>query len=212
MVVRNSATSIKVSWSPLSLLNAQGFVTGYKVTYYPINGGIYLSKTVSGTTTSITIQNVDRKQKYAVIVAAMTKSGLGVSSKVSYEKGNLADVTVSSPCALFLLGYTNTKTPVNIGVIVGSIAGGVGVLTLIVIAVLVVMLIIWKTKGSKRWDHNVYDVYNVTIIQTNKHFIILVINLSLKYPFCLTFPFINFLLICTVYSLKWQNVFLTIYM
>ena len=139
-----------MSWSPLNLLNAQGFVTGYKVTYYPINGGTHLSKTVSGTTTSITIQNVDRKQKYAVIVAAMTKAGLGVSSKVSYETGNHANVTVSSPLAPFLLGRTNSKTPVNIGVIVGSIAGGVGVLALIVIAVLVVMLIIWKTKGLKR--------------------------------------------------------------
>lgn len=106
---------------------------------------------MSGTTTSITIQNVDRKQKYAVIVAAMTKAGLGVSSKVSYETGIHANVTVSSPPAPSL--HTNSKTPVNIGVIVGSIAGGVGVLALIVIAVLVVMLIIWKTKGLKRWDH-----------------------------------------------------------
>lgn len=105
---------------------------------------------MSGTTTSITIQNVDIKQKYAVIVAAMTKAGLGVSSKVSYETGNHSNVTVSRPIAPFLLGRTNSKTPVNIGVIVGSIAGGVGVLALIVIAVLVVMLIIWKTKGLKR--------------------------------------------------------------
>ena len=80
-----SSTAMTVSWSPISLVEARGFPTGYIITYSStsderrrqVEGG---TRTVSADETSVTIDGLNSERQYAVSVAATTVAGAGDSS------------------------------------------------------------------------------------------------------------------------------------
>ena len=78
-VERLSGETMRVTWKPLTLLEARGRVTNYTV-YYWIEGteaSTAKTKIVSGNMTSINITELDATQAYLVAVAASTMAGMG---------------------------------------------------------------------------------------------------------------------------------------
>ena len=88
-VIQNSATVMVVSWRPLTLVEARGFVSHYTVTYSPqiISGGrkrqAAMIEVVSGMDANMTsINSLDPDTVYNVHVSATTGGGNGVTSVV----------------------------------------------------------------------------------------------------------------------------------
>ena len=87
-IVWLSSTEMVVSWSPISLVEARGFPTGYIVTYTSSpgkrrrkrQGSEGGTKTVSKDETSVNIDELDSDRQYSVSVAATTAAGTGVAS------------------------------------------------------------------------------------------------------------------------------------
>ena len=81
-----SLTELKVSWEPLTLEQARGFITAYLVSYSSEEDErrkrSHDSERVSvpGEETSVTLMDLDSKQKYSISVAAETAEGQGVPS------------------------------------------------------------------------------------------------------------------------------------
>ena len=87
--IRTSASVMMVSWRPLTLTEARGFVSHYTVTYSPqiISGGrkrqAAMTEVVSGMDTSaVTVDGLDPDTIYNVHVSATTGGGDGVISVV----------------------------------------------------------------------------------------------------------------------------------
>ena len=88
-VIRTSATVMVVTWRPLTLAEARGFVSHYTVTYSPqiISGGrkrqATMTEVVSGMGSSaVTIDGLDPDTVYNVHVSATTGGGDGVISAI----------------------------------------------------------------------------------------------------------------------------------
>ena len=88
-VIRTSATVMVVTWRPLTLAEARGFVSHYTVTYSPqiISGGrkrqATMTEVVSGMGSSaVTIDGLDPDTVYNVYVSATTGGGDGVISAI----------------------------------------------------------------------------------------------------------------------------------
>ena len=71
-----------VSWVPLTLEQARGFVAGYDVSYQPSSGvkRQALSMRAPGDSSEITIDGLDPVVSYSASVAAATANGSGPSS------------------------------------------------------------------------------------------------------------------------------------
>ncbi len=87
VVERTSSTTMDVSWRPLTLSEARGFVTFYSIAYTPTPNSrrrqasqdtMYTN--ASADSSSVTIQGLDGDLAYSVTVAAGTKAGIGVQS------------------------------------------------------------------------------------------------------------------------------------
>ena len=87
MVDRTTPTSMDVSWRPLTLSEARGFVTFYSIAYTPTPNSrrrqasqdtMYVN--ASADSSSVTIQGLDGDLAYSVTVAAATTAGIGVES------------------------------------------------------------------------------------------------------------------------------------
>ena len=80
-----SLTDLEVSWIPLTLEEARGFIRSYAVTL--TSGGDRRKKRaveveeVPGDQTSISFPGLDSNREYSVSVAAETAAGVGVSSE-----------------------------------------------------------------------------------------------------------------------------------
>ena len=96
--IRTTATVMTVSWRPLTLAEARGFVSHYTVTYSPqiISGGrkrqAVMTEVVSGMDTSI--DGLDPETVYNVHVSATTGGGDGVIS-----------VVISVPQGMYLFDF-----------------------------------------------------------------------------------------------------------
>ena len=80
-------TTMLVSWTPLTLSEARGFVTFYTVAYTPVLNSrrrqvsqdtMYMN--VSADSSSVTIVGLDGSLAYSVQVSAGTRAGQGVQS------------------------------------------------------------------------------------------------------------------------------------
>ena len=87
---RTSPTTISVTWTPLTLIEARGFIRYYSVSYTPNTNGrkrqaslgtMYLN--VSNTSSSATITGLEPSLTYNVQVAAATSAGVGAQSPPS---------------------------------------------------------------------------------------------------------------------------------
>ena len=88
-VIRTSATVMVVTWQPLTLAEARGFVSHYTVTYSPqiISGGrkrqAAMTEVVAGMGSSaVTTDGLDPDTVYNVYVSATTGGGNGVISAI----------------------------------------------------------------------------------------------------------------------------------
>ena len=84
---RTTPTIMLVSWTPLTLSEARGFVTFYTVAYTPVLNSrrrqvsqdtMYIN--VSADSSSVTIVGLDGSLAYSVQVSAGTRAGQGVPS------------------------------------------------------------------------------------------------------------------------------------
>ena len=94
-LVRLTSTSIEVSWTPLSLVDARGLITGYLISYE--TASIHDKRNsieVSSTTSSYIITDLTVDGVYGVTVACITEAGVGPVSDVAYEPG-----MYNIPCA-----------------------------------------------------------------------------------------------------------------
>ena len=79
---RLSATSIEISWDPLSTVESLGVVTSYSVKYRPVERVARrnlddISTIVETSNTNIILNDLDPRYPYAVSVAAKTSAGIG---------------------------------------------------------------------------------------------------------------------------------------
>lgn len=99
MVDRLSNTAISVSWTPLSLTEARGIITGYSITYEPARSLGKRSSQEQRTVIagpdqrSYVIGDLEDGTVYCVSVAVMTEAGVGPASDSVYEDGNLIAAT-----------------------------------------------------------------------------------------------------------------------
>lgn len=80
-----SLTELKVSWSPLSLEEARGFITSYSVSYSSDDGQRRRdveagTVSVPGDQSSVSLTGLDSDRRYSISVAAATAAGGGVLS------------------------------------------------------------------------------------------------------------------------------------
>ena len=94
MVERTSPTKMLVSWSPLTLSEARGFVTHYTIAYTPVVNSRRrqasqdtLYRNVSADSSSVIIVGLDGNLEYSVQVSAGTIAGQGVLSAATVAEG-----------------------------------------------------------------------------------------------------------------------------
>ena len=105
VVERTSPTTMDVSWRPLTLSEARGFVTFYSIAYTPTPNSrrrqapqdtMYMN--ASADSSSVTIQGLDGDLAYSVTVAGGTRAGVGVQSgnRVADRQGNVYTEALNS--------------------------------------------------------------------------------------------------------------------
>ena len=85
---RISGDKVNVSWEPLSLEKARGFVTRYTVTVEPefkfqLNQRQEPGTVVPGDRSWVVLDNIDRNLAYSIFIAAYTSAGKGPSVKIT---------------------------------------------------------------------------------------------------------------------------------
>ena len=78
-------SSTRVSWVPLTLLEARGRLTSYAVYYWPEEvkvGAVIMIHNVAGTSNTTIITELDPNKAYSIRVAARTSGGVGELSDV----------------------------------------------------------------------------------------------------------------------------------
>ena len=95
---RINDTSALVSWTPLSLTEARGFITYYNLTYWTVGSDILDSEStiVSGDENSTIISGLDPDSQYNFVVSAGTVVGesnfsepIILSKYTTADQGNL---------------------------------------------------------------------------------------------------------------------------
>ena len=85
-VDRTSPTVMVVSWTPLSYVEARGFISHYTVAYSPQTSGRKRQDSVQTVTvpgmdsSTVTISNLDPETGYSVLVSGATEGGVGEMS------------------------------------------------------------------------------------------------------------------------------------
>ena len=85
-VLRLNGTHINVSWVPLSLVEARGFIVNYTVSVGPAGGGDMVTVHVQANETSAVIGGLDPRLAYSVKVWASTVAGHGLPSNITDVK------------------------------------------------------------------------------------------------------------------------------
>ena len=85
-VLRLNGTHINVSWVPLSLAEARGFVVNYTVSVESSSGGEVVTVYVQENETSAVIGGLDPRLAYSVKVWASTVAGHGLPSNITDVK------------------------------------------------------------------------------------------------------------------------------
>ena len=97
-VSRIASDKVNISWEPLSLEKARGFVTKYTVTAeaefkVQLHRRQESGKTVAGNRSWVILENIDRNLAYSISVTAHTSAGMGPSAKISLDQdGELSNM------------------------------------------------------------------------------------------------------------------------
>lgn len=88
-IVRESATSIRVTFAPLLPEESRGIVTSYHVKYRPLDSSRTarrnlddVSTVINTTESEVVITDLDPRLQYAIALAASTAAGMGNYSEV----------------------------------------------------------------------------------------------------------------------------------
>ena len=84
-----------ITWSPLTLEQAQGFIIGYDISYQPTNSRKrqVLSVRAPGNGNEFTIMGLDPALSYTASVSAATAVGVGPASPLVTPTGTMAVCT-----------------------------------------------------------------------------------------------------------------------
>ena len=154
MVGRTTPTTMLVSWTPLTLSEARGFVTFYTVAYTPVLNSrrrqvsqdtMYMS--VSADSSSVTIVGLDGSLAYSVPVSAGTRAGQGVQSTAQVagitegERSNTPMYSVFDDYYIIVISPNSgtSGTNVNAGAIIGGVVAVVFILAVTVITIALVL-------------------------------------------------------------------------
>ena len=90
-VSRIAGDKVNVSWDPLSLEKARGFVTKYTVTAeaefkVQLHRRQEPATTVAGNKNWVVLKNIDQNLAYTISVTAHTSAGMGPSAKISLDQ------------------------------------------------------------------------------------------------------------------------------
>ena len=81
VVNRTSETAMTVSWMPLNLSEARGFVIFYSIAYTPVQASPNTEfMNARADSSSVEVVGLERSLAYSVVVAAATNAGIGVQS------------------------------------------------------------------------------------------------------------------------------------
>ena len=103
-VIRIDYTILNVSWTPLSLSEAQGIILSYQLLYVRISWNVNIHKkqtNASANTSYILIGGLSHWRQYKVSIAAVTTAGVGKFSDFVYEDGEyhcILSITDIIPC------------------------------------------------------------------------------------------------------------------
>lgn len=91
-VFRSDKTEVTVTWTPMNLTEARGYVTGYKITYSSLTRRRRSTDEKTAIAygrfhNSYVITGLDAMKKYGVTVAGMTSAGVGTATDVKYDTG-----------------------------------------------------------------------------------------------------------------------------
>ena len=114
-VERTSLTTMLVSWSPLTLSEARGFVTHYTIAYTPTINSRRRQvsqdttyQNVSADSSNETISMLDGSLAYSVQVSAGTKAGQGVQSAATVAELYVANTSGESSID-FVFSFLTTQ-------------------------------------------------------------------------------------------------------
>ena len=97
-VNRIAGDKVNISWDPLSLEKARGFVTKYTVTAeaefkVQLHRRQEPATLVASNRSWVVLENIDRNLAYSIIIAAHTSAGMGPSAKISLDQdGELSNM------------------------------------------------------------------------------------------------------------------------
>ncbi len=86
-VVRVNTTALNISWDPIPIETAQGFILQYLVAYQIQDGTNARSVLVDSTVNFVIINNLTPGGLYGATVAGITSVGEGPESSITYEEG-----------------------------------------------------------------------------------------------------------------------------
>ena len=146
MVERTSPTTMAVSWRPLTLSEARGFVIFYGIAYTPTSNSRrrqapqdMMRVNASADSSNVTIMGLDRKLGYSVTVSAITRAGKGPQSRAVMVVARIGKI-YTAEIDTYSITTSNTVTTINIGAIVGGTVAVI--LILILIAIIFAMLVV----------------------------------------------------------------------
>ncbi len=134
-VSRTSPTAIMVSWKPLTLSEARGFITFYIIEYYPFivenkrQSLDIMRMDVSAFLSSTTIGGLDGKLDYIIQVSASTSAGSGVGSSPQVART-----------------FQSSLPRDNTGAIVGGV---VAVMLIVAVTAIIIVVVIVMRCGQK---------------------------------------------------------------
>ena len=93
-VIRIDNTSLNVSWTPLSLVEAQGIILSYQLIYVLVgsNNTRGMQINASANASYILIGGLQVGKQYGVRIAAVTTPGVGKLSDFVYENGKCCSI------------------------------------------------------------------------------------------------------------------------
>ena len=87
IVMRINSTAINISWNPIPLESARGFIIQYSVTYQLVDGSDPVTVYVDSSKTFVIISGLGNGELYGAKLAGITSVGKGPTSPISYEEG-----------------------------------------------------------------------------------------------------------------------------
>eukprot|EP00731_Ephydatia_muelleri_P025777 Em0017g860a len=149
--------SMSISWSPLTLSQARGFVDYYAISYGPV--GQLLTSTTTTNGTNFVVSGLSAVLAYNVAVRGHTIVGVGPIATM---------IVMSVPTA----GPTAQTTTASSSLSIAPIAGAIGGVAIGILAVVAMVVIIIVLRSRRKRTHHINEApFHVTAQETEKQHI-----------------------------------------